>query len=184
MSQFATADELADRLGVEFTAQQEARADSLLERASGLVQSEARQTVDLVEDDELTVRGSREASILLPGRPVTDIASVTLGGDAVEDFYLDGDELVRAGGWGSPADEIVVTYTHGYETVPDAIKEVVLAAVSRVWTNPAGVVSERLGQAQMTYSVQDTPIGLLLTEDERRTVRRAVGLGSRSLPIR
>lgn len=184
MSQFCTADEFADRLGIELTAAQEARADALLTRASGLVQTETRQTIELTEDDELTIRGSRENTILLPGRPIVDIASITLGGEEIDGWYTDGAELVRVGGWGTPSDEIVVTYTHGHEEIPDAIKEVVLAAVTRVWVNPGQVVSERLGQAQQTYAVQGTPPGLMLTEDERRTVRRAVGLGSRSLPIR
>lgn len=185
MAQFATADEFAGRIGLEeLTAAQEARADELLERASGLVQNETRLTLEFTEADELVIRGTRENTILLPGRPVTEITSVAIGDDPIDDWYIDGGELTRVGGWGSPADEITVVYTHGYEQIPAAIKEAVLSAVTRVWVNPGGAVSERLGQAAMTYAVQGTPHGLFLTEDERRAVRRAVGLGSRSLPIR
>jgi hypothetical protein len=181
----ATASELVDRLGVEFTAAEEARAEGLLERASGLVQDEARQRIELVEDDEFTFYGFLESSVLLPERPVVEVTAVTIDGDdlAADAYRLEDDHLVYAAGW--PLDtEIVVTYTHGWEEIPAAAKEVVLSMVSRVWVNPTGVVSERLGQAQMTYAVQGTPPGMLLTPEDRRTIRRLVGRGSGSLPIR
>jgi hypothetical protein len=186
VAQFATAIELADRLGVEFTAEEEVRADSLLTRASGLAQTAARQTLELVEDEELTIRGSRESTILLPQRPVVSVASVTRAGTLVDadSWYLDGDELVRRAGWGGARDTVVIVYTHGFDPIPDTVKEIVLGAAVRVWVNPGGVMSERLGQVQMTYAMQGTPPGMLLTPDERRALRDLVRRGARSQPVR
>ena len=184
MTQFATAQELADRLETEFSAADESRADGLLTRVSGLVQAEARQVIERVEDDEFVFYGIRETSVLLPERPVVSVSSVTIDGEPLEvNWTLDGDHLVHRFGWPLQA-RVVVTYTHGYEPVPDAIKEVVLGAVVRGWVNPGNVMSERLGQAQMTYAVQGSPPGMMLTTDERRTVRHVVGRGAESLPIR
>jgi hypothetical protein len=187
MAQFVTSTELADRLGVEFTAQEDTRADTLLTLASGLVQREARQEIEQTEDDTLTRRGTAEDRIRLPERPVTEVSSVTLAGDTLtvdEDWYLDGDELVRmpapssatfphvpASGWGLPDEELVIVYTHGYATIPDAIKVIVLEAVVRVWVNPGAVMSERYGSEQAVYATQGVPNGMLLTEAERETVR-------------
>jgi hypothetical protein len=197
MAQFATSTELADRLGLEFTAAEDVRADTLLALASGLVAREARQTIEQVEDDSLTLRGTPEDRVRLPERPVTEVSSVTLAGDALTedtDWYLDGDELVRmpapsgatfphvpTSGWGLPDEELVVVYTHGYATVPDALKVIVLEAVVRVWVNPGAVMSERYGSEQAVYATQGTPNGLLLTDAERQTVRemfRTSGVGT------
>jgi hypothetical protein len=128
---------------------------------------------------------------------VTEVSSVTLAGDTLtvdDDWYLDGDELVRttaaasstfphvpASGWGLPDEELVIVYTHGYATIPDAIKVIVLEAVVRVWVNPGAVMSERFGSEQSVYATQGTPNGLLLTEAERETVRemfRSSGVGT------
>lgn len=195
--QFATAAELAARLGVSFSAEEETRADSLLTLASGLIQREARQDIGLVEDDVFATRATREQSILLPERPVVSVSSVTVGGSGVTDWYLDGDELVRrsgwevslngiegTAGWGSRNVPLVVTYTHGYNPVPDAIKAVCLEAVTRVWVNPGSVMSERYGSEQVAYLTQGTPTGLLLTPDERRAVKNVVRRGSESVNVR
>jgi hypothetical protein len=186
VTQFATADELREHLGAEsFTTAETTRANGLLIRASGLVQGAVRQTIELVEDDEIHLRGSRESTILLPQRPVLDVTSVVLDGEVIpsSDFYVEDDSIVRRCGWGHPRMLLVVTYSHGWDPIPDAIKAVVLGMVARVWPNPSGVMSERLGQAQVTYSQGPAP-GVLLTADERRTVRQIVSTGARSQPIK
>lgn len=199
MTQFATASELADRLGVEFTAAEEVRADALLTIASGLVQREARQTIEQVEDDSLSRPGTVASRFRLPERPVTEVASVTVDGELLDgdEWHVEGDEVVRtrvlgqdtfpvasSGGFGTPDESVVVVYTHGYATIPDAVKAVVLEVVARVWVNPAGVMQERLGAAQFTYLMQGTPTGLLLTSEERRTIRDLFRRTSGSVQLR
>jgi hypothetical protein len=187
MTQFATADELAARLGVEFTDDETTRANTLLELASGTVQAAARQHIELVTDDQLTMPGTRETAILLPERPVV-AATASINGVQVTDFDVrDEEALVRRGGWGGTSDTVTVTYTHGYDPVPDAIKALTLEAVVRVWVNPGSVMAERYGSEQVTYlmGAADTmPTGLLLTKVEQETVRRVTRRGTRSMGVR
>lgn len=186
MAQFATASELADRLGVSLSESEQTRARGLLELASGLIQSEARQTVEYVEDDELTRQGTEEASIRLPQRPVESVSSVTLAGVAIasDDWYVEGDSLVReVGGWGHPDETLVIVYTHGYETIPEAIKVVCLEAVVRVWVNPGAVMNEGYGSERVSYT-PGVPRGLLLSEAEKQTIRDQFRRGAGSVQLR
>jgi len=188
----ATTTDLETRLGVEFTATEHVRAKRLLELASGLIRAATGQTISLVESDVLTRRGSG-ATLRLPQRPVGDVESVTIDGVTIDPagYYLLGDELVRAS-WGGSGfgsnlfgyanQELVVTYSHGYESVPDEVKAICLEMVVRVWTNPASVVSSSVGQVQTTYTVTGTN-GLLLTDAERDALNELTGrsLGTISL---
>lgn len=183
MAEFATAEELAARLDLSLTEAEKARAKSLLALASGLVQQVARQVIERVEDDQLIRRGTPESTIRLPERPVESVSSVTLDGEALaedESWYRDGNELTRPAGWGRASEALVITYTHGYTVIPDAIKAVVLEAVVRVWVNPGSVSQEGYGSERVAYA----DAGLVLTREERRTVRRVVSRGSESVPLR
>ncbi|MEU0858418.1 hypothetical protein ABZ352_23710 [Streptomyces griseofuscus] len=63
------------------------------------------------------------------------------------------------------------------------VKSVALAVAARVLTNPAGVRSEQAGGMLVSYA--DAQTGVALSEDERRRLRRAVGMaaGASSLDI-
>lgn len=199
MAQFASASDLAERLGVTISGAEQTRADALLATASGLIQAEARQAIELVADDVLELRGTSDDRVRLPERPVVSVGSVTLDGVALAegtDWYLDGSALVRmpstilgltAGplcrGFGNPSQELVVTYTHGFAPgdIPGAVKAVCLEAVVRVWVNPGAVVGERHGSEQVQY-MNGTPTGILLTGVEERTIRRLFGRRAGSVP--
>lgn len=180
MAQFATSEALEARLGVEFNSVEEGRADTLLELASGLIVDETGQQFELVEDDVLERRGTSDDRITLPGRPVVSVASVVLDSAALvedQDWYRDGDTLVAlrtvrppgyVGGFGYPWQELVVTYTHGYETVPPIVRGVCLEMVVRIWVNPGSVEREGYGPEQVGYAER----GLLLTDSEKQALRR------------
>lgn len=196
MTAFATNAEFANRLGVTLTAGEQTDADNLLALASDLIRSETGQTIDLVEDDELTRRGSPGSRIRLPQRPVVDVTAVTLAGVAVssDDWYVEGDELVRSqwdagnqahfgfgGSWGQPTQELVITYTHGYSTIPGVVKAVCLEMVVRAWVNPGTVLAETHGSESVTYQRSN---GLLLTDDERRALNDTVRYTSGTVVLR
>jgi hypothetical protein len=196
VAQFASTDELAARLGLTLTEDEETRAETLLGLASELIQSETGQTIELVEDDELTRNGSASPRLRLPERPVVEVSAVELDGDALlegTDWYLDGDELVRTHGtisgpfgpfgfgWGGPEAELAITYSHGFDPIPGAVKAACLEVVVRVWTNPGAVSSESYGNEQVSYVRAN---GLILTEDERRTVREAIRKTAGSVQLR
>lgn len=193
MTQFATNADLANRLGLTFSAPEQARADALLELASGIIQDHARQQIEYVAGDTWTVRSTYDDRVRLPERPVVDVQSITLeliGGDSTWDvpadvYYLDRDELVRtswplsaqwafaqyARGWLGPIYQLTVVYDHGFQTIPDIVKGVCLEMVTRIWVNPGSVARETVGN---TYTVYDnmrySPTGLVMTDDEKQAI--------------
>jgi hypothetical protein len=56
------------------------------------------------------------------------------------------------------------------------IKSVALAVAARVLTNPSGLRSEQAGGMLQTYA--DAQTGVMLSDDERRRLRRAVGVAA------
>jgi hypothetical protein len=211
MAEFASASDLAARLGITLTDVETARATALLDIASGLVQDEAKQTIERVDGEVYTLPGTTDETIRLPQRPVISVSSVTLDGtELVEgsDWYLDGNivrripatTLVLAGGglleeafsfpygtgFGWPTQTIAITYSHGYDAanVPQTVKAIVLEAVVRVWVNPGSVARETVGNVATVYdNMRFSPTGLMLTEEEKKTVRRIFGQRVHSITI-
>jgi hypothetical protein len=56
------------------------------------------------------------------------------------------------------------------------VKSVALMVASRILTNPSGVRSEQAGGMLVSYA--DSETGVILSEDERKRLRRAVGMSS------
>ncbi|WP_328967965.1 hypothetical protein [Streptomyces sp. NBC_00239] len=54
------------------------------------------------------------------------------------------------------------------------VKSAALAVAARILTNPAGRRSEQAGGMLVTY--EDAQTGVVLSQDERRRLRRAVGM--------
>ena len=180
---FALPSDLEARLGLTLTDAEETRAEALISQAEDLVRAAARQHLSLVEDDVFTVRGSRESRYLLPERPVVSVGKVEIAGVEVGDWHVDGPYLVRPGGFGSSADVLTITYTHGYDVLPSLFKTVTLEAVVRVWVNPGAVMSEAYGYERVQYT-PGAPTGMMLTADERKTIREFVRRGSETTYIR
>ncbi|MCZ7538242.1 MAG: hypothetical protein M5T61_21430 [Acidimicrobiia bacterium] len=77
--------------------------------------------------------------------------------DRDQDWYRDGDTLVAlrtvrppgyVGGFGYPWQELVVTYTHGYETVPRSSEASASEMVVRIWVNLGSVEREGTGPSR------------------------------------
>ncbi len=202
-TQFATSDEFAARLGLELTADEKTRADRLLATASSLIQDEAKQDIELVADDVLEMRGTTDERIRLPERPVVSVASVKLAGVPLVEggtWFLDGNEIVRIGlttlllggvipggyarGFGFEWQTLEIVYTHGYETIPQSLKAIAMEAVIRVWVNPGSVARESVGDTAIVYdNNRFSPSGLLLSDVEKRVIRRMFGRRARSITI-
>lgn len=189
---FATSSDLEERLGLDFNADEHVRASGLLLKASNLIRAATGQHISLVADDEYSTRGYAGGEITLPERPIVEVGSVVIAGTTIDaaGYYFQGDKVIRWGaygwpqvGFGSSTDELVVTYTHGYEEIPGDIVAVCLEMVARVWANPGAVVSETVGNVQTTFSVQPVN-GLLLTDAELATINRAIGQSMGSVQLR
>lgn len=97
-------------------------------------------------------------------RPLTD-AECALAHDLTEDAFL-----------GEVGDRLTDPPQRG-------VKSVALNVASRLLTNPGGLRSEQAGGMLQSYA--DSETGVMLSEDERRRLRKAVGLatGASSLNI-
>jgi hypothetical protein len=181
---FPTVSDLEDYLGVELTASQVIRAQGLLAMSAAVVRNYTGQTFDLVEDDVIVLDGSYTDTLYLPQLPVTAVASVTVNGEAVvedDDWtFTAAGRLRRVGSYGafyywgvSPA-LVTVTYSHGYETLPEDVKLVVLAAATRSWANPTGETSESIGSYSHSWSTAtaEQGAGIYLTDAEMSLLNR------------
>jgi hypothetical protein len=178
---FATLDDLAARLGHEIDDTDVDRAETLLEFASGAIQREARQ---LIEPglSTITILGLGDQEIALPERPVTKILAVTIDEQETTDYRLLGDVLLADQGWPAGA-TVTVEYEHGFDPIPLAVTVVCVEMVARVWTNPANVIQQSLGSAQV-YFDQNPPTGLLPSVDERRVIHDIFRAGVGSVRLR
>jgi len=203
---FATAADLAARLGLTFTTAEEDRADTLLTLATALIQSETQQTISLVTDDVLARPSEAGNRVRLPQRPVVSVASVTLtpqtGTPTTLDsntYYLDGDELVRASfpiqyqqffadwtrGWLGPLYTLTVTYTHGWAVIPAVVKGACLEMVARCFVNPGAVIQSSIAGVTDVYAPYSAPpSGLLMTDAEKKAVNDVVRRTSGSVTLR
>lgn len=197
-SSLASVDELAAWLRRPLSADDDASAQLMLDVASDLVRNEARQTFDLVTDDQVKLTGGRR-TLLLPERPVVSVSSVAglYYATTADPFYYDipdaaalygplapglwvldaqGQLLLPRGSIWPPV--VQVTYTHGYTETPRDVKAVVLSAVARRWINPLG--ASRTSEGGITVQFPDarsgptagTIGGIMLNADERRILSK------------
>lgn len=160
MAQFATAPELASYLGVTFTAEERSRADDLLEQASAAIQNYTGQRLEYVEDDEVTLYAQGEGRLFLPELPVVEVSSVEVDGTALTSTQFSwetGGALSRGTTlWGSaatfPPVDVVVTYSHGYETIPSDIRLACMQLAATGFRGTEGVSSESIGTYAVSYS--------------------------------
>lgn len=171
MEAFATPEDLAVRLGVTLTADEQTRASRLLDLASDMIRRAARQKITAgTSTVTVTPTGGR---LLMPERPVAGVTAIS----PQASFEIDGDYLA-----GLPVGQtFTLTYSHGWETIPDAIVAICLEVVTRVWVNPGNASQEAYGSERVTHGAST---GLVLTDDERRAVRDVVRRGSQAVDIR
>lgn len=195
---FCAPSDLAVRLGLDFTADEDSRAAALLTDASGVIRDETSQTIDLVTDDEYERPGTSDQRIVLPQRPVVSVASVSIDGTEISDWYLVGNELVRgtgtllspdgletgSRGFGSETQTLTIVYTHGYATIPQTLKTIALEMAVRVFVNPGSLIQEGIAGTQSTFApYSDPPRGLMLTNSEKAALRRMFGRRARSITV-
>lgn len=113
-----------------------------------------------------TVRTFGGRDIFLPSLYVTAVASITEADNPLtldEEYeWLAHSGVIRRVGYWAYDEEVVVTFTHGYATVPTEITAVVQALARRAIDTPQGLASKTIGPFSESY-VQGS-----LLEDERR----------------
>lgn len=115
------------------------RGDLLIESASAIIRNHCRQTFDIVENDEVELRGTSLKRLMLPERPVVDVTSVAVDGETVENYRRVRDGLWRNEGWGGKSSLVEVTYSHGFavdSAAMEVVKAVCLQVAARAAANP------------------------------------------------
>ena len=156
---FATADELASHLKTTFTASEEEAAELALDRATARIQSMTGQILSAEADDVVTVVEPDGRDLWLPEGPVTAVSAVTgrSYGDTTSTTYAVNDDytliagstglarLVRTGGRRAYWPQLVtVTYDHGFETIPDDLKDACLEVATELVANPERLTTEAI----------------------------------------
>jgi len=159
------------------------QAALFLKIASGEVRAYTGNLFDLVEDDVVILNGTGTRVLLLPEAPVSDVGEVLEAVGRTNALALGG-PLTTSPSWEWDDDGVIeridggvftrrrrfyqVTYSHGFEVVPDEVKGIVLSLASRSLLNPEGVRQETLGR--YSYTLAGAAAGVGLHETELRTL--------------
>lgn len=142
---FATAADLA--AATQRSDLDPAAADLALASASAVIRSWTRQSITRVENDVVRLRVLSDDELVLPQRPVVSVHQVQVNSLVLVDWVLSGERLLRTGGWRClpgtttyPNPGLVtVTYTHGWDEIPDEVRAVCLDLAAMTLTNPSGL---------------------------------------------
>lgn len=176
MDYLASAEDLAVRLGVELEPVQANRA---MAHASAVIRRVGRQDYSFVAQETVELAGG-ERILTLPQRPIVvndanPLAITELGdfGDidvimvAGRDFRRIGNELMRGYplwnttrlmGWpwnrslGVWTPRVRVTYSHGYDVIPDDIASLVVDVAQLMYSNPTGLRQFTTPEYSETYA--------------------------------
>lgn len=137
------------------------RVQATLNAASVLIRRRARQTISFVADDVAMFEAREDRIFVLPELPVSDVAAVEFNGAPIQDWSWDRKRsLHRGSGWGRAGiDRLTVTYSHGYDPVPDDVVLAVVSMAARLantsaFTREAAgpVTSESWGDHSITFA--------------------------------
>lgn len=144
-----------------------------LDRATDLIRAATNQTITRVDDDVVTVDGAGRRILQLPQVPAIDVTSVTVDGlTLVEDLHY---EVNLVNGWLTrlgaswPCGPVVVTYSHGYDTVPDELARMCAEVANRILSGTLNVrqQSESAGGVQKTITYARTSDTVFSEEEDR-----------------
>lgn len=171
---------LATQADVELVLQQPiagaeavAAVEFALLSASAAVRNYTRQLLHRVVGDVLTLDGRRGRLMFLPELPVIAVSTVVEDGETLvpgRDWELaEHGILVRHGrDWRPGYGNLRVTYTHGYDPIPDMITVVTARAASRLYQaglraaeagGVFGVASKSLGDFSVSFVAEGNAEG-------------------------
>lgn len=171
---FISAQDLTDYLGRDVTSDDGALI--ALDAACDICRDLAEQDFN-ADTSTVTLDGTGTDALLLPKLPVSAAGTVTVDGDTVTDYTLNGNGILLRGSagcdprpvWPSGRQNVTVTYDHGYanDDLPRSVRLVALALASRLIVQ--GVATEEsVGQVRVKYAGAATD----LTNGERAILRK------------
>lgn len=175
MAPFATTDDLGAFLAEVLTGARQTQAAVALEMATARIQGWTKRRLELVVDDVVTLDGTADTELTLPSWPVVEVTAIEIDGVAAAgtSYKRSGGTLFRDAGWGRRGGTVDITYTHGYDPLPDDIRMVAVQLAVRIMQNPMGIRQEAIGTYSVTYGGDnpgdDDPLLKQLTRYRRRT---------------
>lgn len=178
MVAFATADELGTRMKREFSPEEKAWLDELLEDATAYLQGEIGQLVHPRQTATFTEWPSA-GRVDLPQQPVISIDGVARDGVAVHFEPRPGYVRVRGD------DPVDVTFTFGYAEVPRNLESLACALVSQQLTlleaglglSIGGLSSVALDDFKIAFADGGDATGLTLPKVTLDSLRQQYGRG-------
>jgi hypothetical protein len=168
---FVTVNELGGFLKLSLT--EDVATQFLIDFASDMVRDYLQQQIDYTVDDVITLDPRHDGYVFLPELPVVSVSKLeTFDGYVWTTIPFDAwtvsaeTGLVAAIGWTGtrwPTGPGTwrVTYTHGYEEIPNSIKAAALGLAARVYSSPVAVASEGIGGYQVKYATESAGFSTL-----------------------
>ena len=137
----------------------------LLKVASGMVRRYLGQDVTATVGD-VEYCDPVAGGVLLSQLPVSAVSLVETTSDGVTWTVADPATYIVSrrlgvvsarpwtGLWPSDPESWRVTYSHGYDDIPDEIKGVACSVAARFYSTPSGIDMERTGQRQVKYNLE------------------------------
>jgi hypothetical protein len=127
--------------------------------ASSRFRGAVRHHVSFVADETTVLDGNGKTSLLLPAAPVTSVTSVKLDGVALTentDFSWSADGYLRRLGacWPDRLRCVEIVWSHGYETTPEDIAEVVVDQARAQYAVRPGLTSMTVGGQSVAFGAQ------------------------------
>lgn len=157
----------------------DSQAQLMCELASGVVRSAAAQVFDYVVDDIL-LTSPTGIYVFLPEIPVSEVSLVEVLDTSVEvwstfdaaNYRLNGPTgtiTVDAGleFWPTLQNTVRITYTHGYQDIPDPVQKVTLALAARTVANPGRVYVQSTGNISQTFQRETAGVSDLLDTEQQ-----------------
>lgn len=162
MAMYATLPEFASYMQREID---NSTATLLLTIASDLFCERARTRFES-NATTYSAPGDGSCELLLPKTPVIAVSQVRIKGVAVTDYSRINEVLYRRLGFGLwyayPPDLVEVDYTHGYTTVPDDVKGVVLETAAHAYENAVdpNITRESIDDYSVTFGTGQSGVRL------------------------
>lgn len=169
MTVYAGLADLNSRAGE--TLDQQAATAALVE-ASGMIAGYCGWNITQETVTDAAVDGTGTRDIWLPTLRLTDVASVEMDGQSLTydthyTWTING-RLHRPSGWPHRPRLLTVTYTHGHERVPDAVRGVCVALALRILDGTSHLSRLTVGAVTESYDPALNRAGL--SPDEHATL--------------
>lgn len=168
--QFCTIQDVEDFLQIEIAEAKAGAATRAIVEASQAIRNYCHQVIELVEDEAITVDCAGGPRLFLPQLPVVEVSLVVEDGETLtagpdEDYQLGQYGILHRVGanWAAGIQIVTITYSHGYEDLPDDVIAVATRAASRAYqaglraaemAGVPGVVSLGLGDYSVSFGAE------------------------------